>query len=85
MITNYPGFPVVTNLSRSSAITRNLKAFIPIFASSLELMPELRSGKGPITAESRAPIYRDITKVAVNVQLALAKVQTAGSTTVAFL
>jgi gliding-associated putative ABC transporter substrate-binding component GldG len=50
VITNYPGFPVVTNLSRSSAITRNLKAFIPIFASSLELMPELRSGKGPVTA-----------------------------------
>lgn len=36
VITNYPGFPVVTGLSKESAMTSKLKAFIPIFASSLE-------------------------------------------------
>ena len=50
VIVNYPGFPVVTNLSKSSAITRNLKAFVPIFASSLELTPAVQGGKGQVTA-----------------------------------
>jgi len=50
VIVNYPGFPVITNLSKSSAITRNLKAFVPIFASSLELTPAVQGGKGPVTA-----------------------------------
>ena len=50
VIVNYPAFPVITNLSKTHAITRELKAFIPIFPSSLELMPEARSGTSGVTA-----------------------------------
>ncbi len=45
IITNYPAFPIIKNLSKESPITRKLKAFVPIFPSSLELTPEVKEGK----------------------------------------
>jgi gliding-associated putative ABC transporter substrate-binding component GldG len=50
VITNYPAFPIVTNLNKTHAITRDLKAFIPVFPSSLELTPQAREGKSGVTA-----------------------------------
>ncbi len=50
VITNYPAFPIITNLSKASPITRELKAFIPVFASSLTLTQEVREGKGGVKA-----------------------------------
>jgi gliding-associated putative ABC transporter substrate-binding component GldG len=50
VITNYPAFPVITNLSKVSPITRELKAFIPVFASSLTLGQEVREGKAGVKA-----------------------------------
>jgi len=48
VITNYPGFPVVTDMNRKNPITRHLKAFVPIFPSSLELTKAVKEGKGKL-------------------------------------
>ncbi|MCC6749578.1 MAG: GldG family protein [Deltaproteobacteria bacterium] len=60
VITNYPGFPVVTTLSRESPISRDLKAFIPIFPSSLELVGPAKSGavKSIVLASSTQASWR---------------------------
>jgi gliding-associated putative ABC transporter substrate-binding component GldG len=44
VIVNYPGFPVVTGFSHESPITKDLKALVPIFPSSLEVSKEIRDG-----------------------------------------
>jgi gliding-associated putative ABC transporter substrate-binding component GldG len=36
VVTNYPAFPIVTNLARDIPITRHMKAFVPVFPSSVE-------------------------------------------------
>jgi ABC-type uncharacterized transport system involved in gliding motility auxiliary subunit len=50
VITNYPAFPIITNLNRKSPITKDLKGFIPIFPSSVELTPAARDGKSGVEA-----------------------------------
>jgi gliding-associated putative ABC transporter substrate-binding component GldG len=50
VITNYPAFPVITNLSKASPITRELKALVAVFASSLTLTQEAREGKAGVNA-----------------------------------
>lgn len=51
IITNYPAFPIVTDLSKESPITRDVRAFIPIFPSSVELTKEVQDGKAGVTGE----------------------------------
>ena len=50
VITNYPAFPIVTNLSRESPITKSLKAFVPIFPSSMDITQKVREGKAGVNA-----------------------------------
>lgn len=62
VITNYPAFPVVTNMSKESPITRDVQAFIPIFPSSLELTKAAKEGKdgvkGTVLASSTSNAWR---------------------------
>jgi ABC-2 type transport system permease protein len=51
IITNYPAFPIVTNMSKESPITRDLQAVIPVFPSSVELTKAVKEGKGPVKGE----------------------------------
>ena len=37
VVTNYPGFPVVTTLDKESPITRKLRVFVSVFPASVEL------------------------------------------------
>lgn len=50
VITNYPAFPIVTNLSREVLITKGLKAYVSIFSSSLEPTTEALQGKSGVKA-----------------------------------
>lgn len=50
VITNYPAFPVITELSKESSITRSLKGLIPIFPGSVELTAAAKDGKSGIKA-----------------------------------
>ncbi len=51
IITNYPAFPIVTEVSKESPVTRDVRAFIPIFPSSLELTKEVTGGKAGVKGE----------------------------------
>ncbi|MFH1132662.1 MAG: GldG family protein [Pseudomonadota bacterium] len=50
VITNYPGFPIITDLSKESPITRSIKSFVPVFVSSLELNEDIQKGKAGVKA-----------------------------------
>ncbi|MCA9665424.1 MAG: GldG family protein [Myxococcales bacterium] len=46
VVTDYPGFPVVTDLDKENPITRKLKAYVSIFPSSVQLTGDAKSNKG---------------------------------------
>jgi ABC-2 type transport system permease protein len=48
VITNYPAFPIVTNLSKNSPITRTLRAYVSVFPSSVQLTRAVRDDKGGV-------------------------------------
>lgn len=46
VVTNYPGFPVITDLEKTLPITSKIKGFVPVFGSSLTVNTVLKEGKG---------------------------------------
>jgi gliding-associated putative ABC transporter substrate-binding component GldG len=61
VVTNYPAFPVVTNLSRESPITKLLRAYVSVFPSSVKLTRAARDAKevtAAVLASSTAASWR---------------------------
>jgi gliding motility-associatede transport system auxiliary component len=50
VITNYPAFPIVTDLEKKIPITRDLNSYVSIFPSSVQLTKAVKEGKGPVKA-----------------------------------
>lgn len=50
VITNYPAFPIVTDLDKEIPITRDLNAYVSIFPSSIELTKEVKASTGAVKA-----------------------------------
>ena len=51
VITNYPGFPIVTNFDKESPITRKLKALVTVFPASVEPTDAVRADKSTVKAK----------------------------------
>jgi gliding-associated putative ABC transporter substrate-binding component GldG len=60
VVTNYPAFPVVTNLSRQNPITKLLRAYVSVFPSSLKLTKAAKGGgvTATVLASSTAASWR---------------------------
>jgi ABC-type uncharacterized transport system involved in gliding motility auxiliary subunit len=50
VMTKYPAFPIVMELDRKIPITRDLRAYVSVFPSSVEVTKEVKEGKAKIQA-----------------------------------
>jgi ABC-2 type transport system permease protein len=50
VVTNYPGFPIITDLEKTLPITSRVKGYVPVFGSSLTVNKGLKEGTGELKA-----------------------------------